>query len=95
MEQVLSIDTIVSNPEIRSGRPVIAGTGITVSNIVIFYEKWEMSPQEITKQLGVSLADVHAALAYYYSHKAEIDAEIENSNRAAQTLRGQIDREQD
>ena len=35
-------------------------------------------PEEIVQNFGyVSLAQVHAALAYYYANKAEIDADIE------------------
>src|SRR5262249_594364 len=37
----------------------------------------------------LSLAQIHAALSYYYDHKAEYDAEIERQNREYEELRAQ------
>lgn len=95
MEKVLAIETIVSNPKIRSGRPVIAGTGIMVSNIAIYYTVWNWSPEKIAEQLVLTPGQVHAALAYYFDHKDEIDAEIEESERIAEELREELTRGRD
>jgi uncharacterized protein (DUF433 family) len=55
---------IVRTPEIRGGRPRIAGTGVTVRRIVGWY-KLGLSPEEITLEIPhLSLAQVYAALAY-------------------------------
>lgn len=35
----------------------------------------------------LSLAQIHAALGYYYDHKAELDAEIERQLREVEELR--------
>ncbi len=36
-----------------------------------------MTPDEMVKQFPpLTLAQIHAALSYYYDHQAEIDAEI-------------------
>lgn len=68
---------IVSSPEIRHGRPRIAGTGITVHRIAIMY-KLGYSPEEIVRNYPhLNLAGVHAALAHYHANQAQIDAEIE------------------
>ncbi len=57
-----------SKPEIRQGRPCLAGTGITVHRVAGWY-KLGLSPEEIAMNLGdVSLAQVQAALAYYRAH---------------------------
>ena len=37
----------------------------------------------------LSLAQIHAAFAYYYDHKAEFDAEIERQHREYEELRAQ------
>jgi len=37
----------------------------------------------------LSLAQIHAALAYYYDHKAEMDAEIEREEQSFAQLRMQ------
>lgn len=47
-----------------------------------------MSPAEIQQNHPhLSLAEVHAALTYYYDHQAELDAWIDQSWREAQRLR--------
>ena len=67
---------ITRSPEIRRGRPRIAGTGVTVQRIVIWY-KLGLSPEEIARRIGhLSLAQVHAALAYYHANREEIEAAI-------------------
>jgi uncharacterized protein (DUF433 family) len=78
---VLSIDTIISNPKIRSGRPIIAGTTLRVQDVAAHHIYRKYTPEELAYQLQISLAQVHAALAYYYAHKAEIDAQIEEDDR--------------
>jgi uncharacterized protein (DUF433 family) len=46
------------------------------------------SPAWIHKQYPhLSLSQIHAALAYYYEHKDEIDREIEESARFADEMR--------
>ena len=37
----------------------------------------------------ISMAQIHAALAYYYDHQAEFDAEIERQDRMVEELRAQ------
>jgi uncharacterized protein (DUF433 family) len=77
MPAVVDIGTlIVRTPEIRGGRPRIAGTGVTVRRIVGWY-KLGLSPEEIADRIGhLSLAQVHAALAYYHANRDEIEADI-------------------
>jgi len=61
---------------VRGGRPRIAGTGVTVRRIVGWY-KLGLSPEEIADRIGhLSLAQVHAALAYYHANREEIEADI-------------------
>jgi uncharacterized protein (DUF433 family) len=74
---VLSIDTIVSNPKIRNGRPIIAGTTLPVQDVAAHHIYRHYTPEELAKQLQISLAQVHAALAYYFEHQDEIDAQME------------------
>ncbi len=78
---VLSIDTIVSNPKIRRGRPIIAGTTLMVQDVAAHHIYKKYTPEELAYQLQISLAQVHAALAYYYDHKDEIDTQIEENDR--------------
>ena len=80
---VHSIDLIVSNPNIRSGRPVLAGTTLCVSDIAIQKAAHRRDPDEIATFFDISLPQVYAALAHYYAHKAEIDADIQERQQIA------------
>ncbi len=73
----VNIGTLIDrDPDIRGGRPLIAGTGVTVQRIVGWY-KLGLSPEEIAVRLGhLSLAQVHAALTYYHVNREEVEAEI-------------------
>ena len=68
-------DLIISNPQLRGGRPIIAGTGVTVRTIIGYY-KLGYTPEETAFEMEVALAGVYAALAYYHLHQAEIEADI-------------------
>lgn len=69
-------DLITTSPTIRGGRPLIAGTGITVQRIVGWY-KLGLTPEEIGDRIGyLSLAQVHAALAYFHANRDQIEAAI-------------------
>lgn len=76
MQTLLSINLIASDPNVRNGRPVVAGTGVCVSDIVTAMLFHQRNPDELASDFALSLAQVHAALSYYYEHKAEIDEEI-------------------
>lgn len=67
---------IVKNPQLHNGRPIIAGTGITVRTIAIMYKQGN-SPEEISGELPLSLAQVYAALTYYHLHTDAIEADIQ------------------
>jgi uncharacterized protein (DUF433 family) len=58
---------------VRAGRPRLRGTRITVDDIVILHLRLGNSLEQIVGKYNLSPASVHAALAYYYDHKAEID----------------------
>lgn len=72
---------------IAGGKPRIAGHRITVQNIAIWHELLGRSADEIAAEYDLTLADVYAALAYYYDHRAEIDKSIEESESFVETLR--------
>jgi len=65
---------IVKTPGTCSGLPRIEGTRISV-NLIIAETEAGMSPAEIHgAHPHVTLAQIHAALAYYYDHRDEVDA---------------------
>ncbi len=75
MENVLT-QHIDMTPSVAGGKPHIVGHRITVQNIVIWHERMGMNADEIATAYGLTLADVFAALAYYYDHREEIDRAI-------------------
>ena len=70
---------IVKAGQLRDGRPVIAGTGVTVRTIVGYY-KLGYTPEETADELDLELAGVYAALAYYHLHREEIEADIRTNS---------------
>lgn len=77
---------IIRTPEIRGGRPRIAGTGMTVQRIVGWY-KLGLSPEEIATQIPhLTLAQVYAALAYYHANSEEIETALMEEDREAEDL---------
>ncbi len=76
-------------PGIVGGKPRITGHRITVQNIVIWHEWLGRSADEIAAEYDLTLADIYAALAYYYDHQLEIDQSIRESEAFVETLRQQ------
>ena len=77
---------ITRSPDVRGGRPRIAGTGVTVRRIAALYNQGA-SPEAIAMRVGhLSLAHVHAALSYYYANRAEIDADLAEEDAAYERL---------
>ena len=74
-------------PGISSGKPRIAGHRITVENIVIWHERLGKSADEIANEYDITLADVYAALTYYFDHRQEIDLSLEESQAFVNSLR--------
>lgn len=79
-----SIDLIESNPNIRNGRPTLKGRTLTVEDIAIVMIYHQQDADGIAQWFDISLAEVHAALAYYYQNQAELDASMEARRRLAE-----------
>ena len=68
---------ITKTPGVCGGRACIAGHRIRVMDIVVLHEMRGMCPEEVAYQYpSITLADVHAALAYYFDNRDEIQAEF-------------------
>jgi uncharacterized protein (DUF433 family) len=86
MYAILPIETIVSDPDVRGGRPIIAGTQIRVQDVAAAYVFQGMTVEDIAVNYGLAVGSVHAALAYFYAHRAEFDAQFADDERTADTL---------
>lgn len=68
----------------------IDDTNVKVIEVVLEHLTHGHSPEEIHFQhRHLSLAQVHSAFAYYFDHRAELDAEIERRSREVESLRAQ------
>ena len=86
--ETLAMPRIVRSPGVCGGRPRIDGHRITVEHIAVWHEQMGMTPTEIAATYPtITLAQVHAALAYYYEHKQEIDADIEEGDRFVEEMK--------
>ncbi len=71
-----------------TGKPCIAGTGIRVWDVYVLSERQGKTPDEIVAAFPhITLADVHAALAYYWDHKQEIDQQMKDADEFVQQLK--------
>ena len=80
------IEAVVTDPTIRGGRPVLAGTRITISDFAAAYQSEKLSVDQMTERFHLQLWQTHAALAYYYRNQAEIDSEIRSNEEEAERL---------
>jgi len=89
-------------PGVRAGKPCITGTRIAVVDIAIAHAQG-VEPKEILNYFSsrpLTLAEVHAALAYHYDHPEELEGYLQRAERLeeqiealkAEYLRRQTDR---
>jgi uncharacterized protein (DUF433 family) len=79
--QALPIEAVVNDPEIRGGRPIVAGTTLRVSDLAAYHTLAGLTPDQLCAQFDLDLSRAHAALSHYFRHKAEIDAEIRENEQ--------------
>ena len=86
-----SREHISKTPGICGGKVCIAGHRIRVQDIVRLHENGGLSPDEIVDEFpGITLADVHAAMAYYHDHLEEIEEEVRSGRLKADQYRSQF-----
>jgi len=72
---------------VAGGKPRIAGHRITVEHIAILHDRLDKSADEIAAEYDLTLADIYAALAYYFLHREEIDRSIQQGEAFVEELR--------
>ena len=86
-----AVEHIDVNPAICGGRPRIAGTRIRVQDIYAWHEIEGVSPDEIvTRFPQLSLADVYAALTYYWDHREEMERQKVEDRELIAKMRSDI-----
>jgi uncharacterized protein (DUF433 family) len=84
------VSYITTTPDLKGGRPHIIGRRIAVSDVAHWYVVAGMTPDAICDEYDLTLSQVHAALSYYYDHKAEIDARTTKDAAHVAELRKKI-----
>jgi uncharacterized protein (DUF433 family) len=75
----------------RDGEPraYIVGSRIRVQDIVSDHERHGMSPEQIVREHPhLTLAQVHAALAYYFDHREEVLQQLKADEEFVRGLEG-------
>lgn len=71
-----------------NGVPVLSGTTLKVVEVVMAQIAYGWSPEELHFQHpDLSLGQIHSALAYYWDHKQELDADIERRSEFVEEAR--------
>lgn len=79
---------IEQSPDVMGGKARIAGHRVRVMDIVIWHEKRGLTADEILALFpSLTLSDVYAALAYYFDHREEIEADLEREREATAELK--------
>ena len=78
MARAIDIGTLITqSPEICGGRPRVSGTGVSVMRIAGWH-RLGYNPEEIARKTDLTLAQIHAALAYYHANQEAIDSDIDH-----------------
>lgn len=74
-----------------NGAVVIDGTSMRVIDLVAQHRAYGWSPEELHFQHpDLSLGQIHAALAYYWDHQAELDQAIRDRLDQVERLHDQL-----
>lgn len=77
MAETIDIGALIDrSPALHNNRPKLAGTGVTVRRIAGWY-LLGYAPEEIARKVPeLTLAQIHAALAYYHANHDEIERDL-------------------
>ena len=65
------VPRIVCSPEVLGGDPRIEGTRVGVVHVLERHDAGD-DPEDIAESFGVSRSEVHAALAYAFTHPEQV-----------------------
>jgi excisionase family DNA binding protein len=82
---IYAIEHIARTPGVRGGVPCVAGTRISVGDVVVASDAgWEAAV--IAQEFGLTLAQVYAALAYFHDHPDDIRRQLSDDADTANAL---------
>lgn len=81
---------VTSTPGVCGGKPCIAGTRIRVWDVASLAQAGHSPDEILSAYPHLTLADIYAALAYYYDNREAIEAQIVEDGRFADELRQKL-----
>lgn len=72
------------------GKPHVAGRRISVQDIAVWHELLGKSADEIAEEYELELAQIYAALAYFFDHRAEIEGVMRREEGFVEKLRESV-----
>ncbi len=77
MATITDIGTLITrDPQLRGGRPMIAGTGTSVRRIAALYKQGYSAEEIAADKNHLTILQVYAALTYYHANREEIDTDL-------------------
>ncbi len=82
---------VIQDEGICGGQPRIAGTRLKVQTIALEFERLGWTTDRICdSHPGITLAQLHAALSYFYDHREDIDLAVREDRELAERLRSEL-----
>lgn len=85
MDALLASHVEIS-PDVRGGKACLAGTRISVEDIVVLHLRLGRPLEEIATTYALSMSALHLAMAYYYDHQVGMDCAIEEEGAFAEAF---------
>jgi len=78
---------IVHTDDVLGGKPRIEGHRISVRQVAVMVREADYTPDDVAEQLGLTIAEVYVALAYYFDNPEEMQAIEERREEIIEELR--------
>ena len=83
----ISTERITKTPGVCGGKACIAGHRIRVLDIAIYHDIGKTLAEMVEMFPTITEADVHAAIAYYFDHREEIEDDSRRAHEKEEELR--------
>ena len=80
---------VVTTEDVLGGKPRLDGRRVSVLQVAELVLDGGDDPADVADQLGLSLVEVHEALAYYYDNVDEMEASRRRRDDLVESLRGE------
>lgn len=82
---------VTRTPGVCGGKPCVAGSRIRVQDVYVWHERQGQSPDEIVARFPqLTLADVYAALAYFWDHRDEVLRDMAAQDRLVAEMKAKF-----